>query len=71
MATKTVVVRVDDLTGNPADTTVTFAIDHTEYEIDLSENNAGELLALRAGGSKGLRKRWPPWRATEARLLRF
>jgi|SRR3954453_2415205 hypothetical protein len=43
MATKTVVVRVDDLTGNPADTTVTFAIDHTEYEIDLSENNAGEL----------------------------
>ena len=43
MATKTVVVLVDDLTGDPADTTVTFGIDHTEYEIDLSESNADEL----------------------------
>src|SRR3954470_11782731 len=43
MATKTVIVLVDDLTGGPADTTVTFGIDHTEYEIDLSESNAGEL----------------------------
>jgi nucleoid-associated protein Lsr2 len=43
MATKTVIVLVDDLTGGPADTTVTFGIDHTEYEIDLSESNAAEL----------------------------
>jgi hypothetical protein len=35
MATKTQVVLVDDLTGDPADTTVKFALDKTEYEIDL------------------------------------
>jgi hypothetical protein len=43
MATKTHVVLVDDLTGDPADTTVKFALDRTEYEIDLSNDNAGEL----------------------------
>jgi Lsr2 len=40
MATKTQVVLVDDLTGDPADTTVKFALDKTEYEIDLSNENA-------------------------------
>src|SRR3712207_5475551 len=43
MATKTQVVLIDDLTGDPADTTVTFALDKTEYEIDLSDENAAEL----------------------------
>jgi hypothetical protein len=43
MATKTVIVLVDDLTGGPADTTVRFGIDHNEYEIDLSDSNANEL----------------------------
>jgi Lsr2 len=43
MATKTNVVLVDDLTGDPADTTVTFSLDKTEYEIDLSNDNAAEL----------------------------
>ena len=43
MATKTQVVLVDDLTGDPADTTVKFALDKTEYEIDLSDENAAEL----------------------------
>jgi Lsr2 len=38
-----VTVLVDDLTRGPADTTVTFGIVHIEYEIDLSESNAGEL----------------------------
>ncbi len=42
MATKTQVVLVDDLTGDPADTTVRFALDKTEYEIDLSNENAAE-----------------------------
>ncbi len=41
--TKTEVVLVDDLTGDPADTTVKFSIDKTEYEIDLSNENAAEL----------------------------
>jgi hypothetical protein len=43
MATQTQVVLVDDLTGDPADTTVTFALDKTEYEIDLSNENAAEM----------------------------
>jgi hypothetical protein len=43
MATKTKVVLVDDLTGNPADTTVKFSLANTAYEIDLSDDNAAEL----------------------------
>ncbi|WP_436705066.1 Lsr2 dimerization domain-containing protein [Geodermatophilus sp. CPCC 205761] len=43
MATKTQVVLVDDLTGESADTTVNFALDKTEYEIDLSHENATAL----------------------------
>ena len=34
---------IDDLTGDPADTTVKFALDKTEYEIDLSNDNAAEM----------------------------
>ena len=45
MATKTQVVLVDDLTGDRADTTVKFALDKTEYEIDLSNENAAEMRA--------------------------
>jgi hypothetical protein len=43
MATRTHVVLVDDLTGDPADTTVKFAFDNTEYEIDLSHANAARM----------------------------
>jgi Lsr2 len=43
VATTTKVVLVDDLTGDPADTTVRFALDNTEYEIDLTNDNAGLL----------------------------
>ena len=43
MATKTQVVLVDDLTGDPADTTVKFALDKTKYEIDLSNGSAAEM----------------------------
>ena len=43
MATKAQVVLIDDLTGDLADTTVKFALDKTEYEIDLSNENAAEL----------------------------
>ncbi len=45
MATKTTTVLVDDLTGEPADTTVRFALDSREYELDLTEKNAEELRA--------------------------
>src|SRR4051794_37177679 len=43
MAKKTVVVLVDDLTGEPADTTVRFGLDSREYEPDLTEANARQL----------------------------
>ena len=34
---------VDDLNGEPAHTTVKFALDKTEYEIDLSNEDAAEM----------------------------
>ncbi len=43
MATKTEVLLVDDLTGEAADTTVKFSLDGTDYELDLSDENAGEM----------------------------
>jgi hypothetical protein len=56
MATKTTVVLVDDLTGDSADTTVTFALDRTTYEIDLSDDNAGQLREAFARYIKAARK---------------
>jgi hypothetical protein len=46
MATKTIVTLFDDLTEEPADTTVRFGIDGREYEIDLTDANAQELRDL-------------------------
>ena len=43
MAKKTVVILVDDLDGEPADTTVRFGLDSRDYELDLTEANAREL----------------------------
>jgi hypothetical protein len=43
MAQKTVVVLVDDLNGEPADTTVRFGLDSDDYELDLTETNARDL----------------------------
>lgn len=40
------IVLVDDLDGSPAEETVTFAIDGTDYLIDLSKKNAAELRTL-------------------------
>ena len=48
MAQKVTVALDDDLTGRPADETVRFAVEGTDYEIDLSAKNAAafrELLA--------------------------
>jgi hypothetical protein len=44
MAQKTIVKLTDDVDGEPASETVTFALDGVSFEIDLSEKNA---LALR------------------------
>jgi len=45
MAQKVQIIKTDDLENSdvPADETITFAIDGTTYEIDLSERNATEL----------------------------
>lgn len=61
MAQRVNVVLVDDLDGNEAAETVSFALDGVDYEIDLSEEHAAQLrdaLALyighgrRTGGSR-------------------
>jgi hypothetical protein len=43
MAQKVQVLLVDDLDGGEASETVSFAIDGSSYEIDLSEKNAEQL----------------------------
>ncbi len=43
MAQKVTVALEDDLTGGPAEETVRFAVDGTDYEIDLSAKNAAAL----------------------------
>lgn len=43
MARKTYVELIDDLTGDKAEETVSFALDGVAYEIDLSEENAAKL----------------------------
>lgn len=43
MAQRVNVVLVDDLDGGDAAETVSFALDGVDYEIDLSEQHAGEL----------------------------
>lgn len=43
MARKVVTLLEDDLDGSEASETVSFALDGTEYEIDLNNDHAGEL----------------------------
>jgi hypothetical protein len=43
MAKRTVHMLIDDLDGGTADETISFALDGTGYEIDLSKKNAGKL----------------------------
>lgn len=43
MAQKTVVILSDDVDGSEASETIRFALEGTEYEIDLSEGHANEL----------------------------
>ena len=45
MAQKVQVIKTDDLESEdvPADETITFALDGTTYEIDLSDSNAKEM----------------------------
>lgn len=43
MAQRVHIMLEDDIDGGTADQTVTFALDGTSYEIDLSEQNAAKL----------------------------
>ncbi|TDQ55205.1 histone-like nucleoid-structuring protein Lsr2 [Actinorugispora endophytica] len=63
MAQKVQVLLVDDLDGGEAEETVSFAVDGSSYEIDLSGNNASRLrealapfvdAARKAPGKRGV-----------------
>jgi Lsr2 len=43
MAKRVIHQLIDDIDGKAADETVTFALDGTQYEIDLSKKNANKL----------------------------
>jgi len=49
MAQKVNIVLVDDIDGSEAAETVSFGLDGTSYEIDLSAANAGKLREALAG----------------------
>ena len=49
MAQRVQVVLEDDLDGGKADETVTFGLDGTTYEIDLSKKNAAKLRDALSG----------------------
>jgi hypothetical protein len=66
MAQKVTVELEDDLDGGPADETMRFGLDSTEYEIDLSEKTARTFRTQLAPFVEHARKagRWPARRAT-------
>ncbi|MET1154189.1 histone-like nucleoid-structuring protein Lsr2 [Arthrobacter sp.] len=62
MAQKTIVELIDDLDGSIATQSLTFSLDGVDYEIDLNDENAGELRSslekfAEAGRRAGGRKR--------------
>jgi hypothetical protein len=72
VAQKVQVILVDDVDGGEAAETVAFALDGVSYEIDLSDDNAGELRdslakwighARRTGGRSTVRSRSTSGRA--------
>jgi hypothetical protein len=67
MAQKVQVLLVDDLDGSEATETVSFGLDGTSYEIDLSSGNAGKLRKELAGYVEHARKASAPARRRRAR----
>lgn len=62
MAQKTFVQLIDDIDGGDADETISFSLDGTSYEIDLSEKNAAKLrdaLSLYVGHARTAGRRGP------------
>ena len=76
MARKTVVTLIDDLDGSEASETVNFAVDDTEYAIDLNDQHAAELreaLARYTGAARkasGARRRQRRSTGNEAKEIR-
>jgi hypothetical protein len=79
VATKTVVTVTDDLDGSKAEETVRFALDGTEFEIDLSKAHAKELrdalepylkAARKTGGRRSGRRRTTASDKDEVRAIR-
>jgi hypothetical protein len=66
MAQKVTVELEDDLDGSPADETVRFGFESTEYEIDLGEKNARAFRAQLAPFVEHARKRGRGGRARGA-----
>jgi hypothetical protein len=56
MAQQVEVILVDDTDGGPADETVAFGLDGSEYEIDLSARNAANLRDALAPWKQKARK---------------
>jgi Lsr2 len=66
MAQRTEIILTDDLDGSPADETVRFGVDGTQYEIDLSKGHAGELRAALAPFVQAARRVAAPRRPARA-----
>ncbi|QOT19326.1 Lsr2 family protein [Paenarthrobacter sp. YJN-5] len=56
MAQKTVVELIDDVDGSEATQSLTFSLDGVDYEIDLNDDNAGELRSSLAKFAEAARR---------------
>ena len=56
MAQKVITEFVDDIDGSPAERTFSFAVDGTNYEIDLSAENIAEFKSAIGGFIESARK---------------
>ena len=56
MAQKVITEFIDDIDGSPAERTFTFAVDGTNYEIDLSTENIAEFKSAIGGFIESARK---------------
>lgn len=56
MAQKVITEFIDDIDGSPAERTFTFAVDGTNYEIDLSAENIAEFKSAIGGFIESARK---------------
>ena len=67
MATRIAIALEDDLAGGPADQTLRFGLGGSEYEIDLSAENAGRFRQQLAPFIEHARKAGPGQRRRSAR----